>query len=290
MKFFLPIVFSLATVLSAQSDNLEVENYLLESDFYNNYITEVTGVYVLYELPPRIEEDILEQTKLLKHYFFLRNNPKAFQSERVLPKAEVMKRILEIKNKNYVIEYRKYKSLGADIRKLENKLKKIDFYGDPEQVNTYMKDLSAEIRSIGNKYSNNANSSQLAAEFKASYYTPLKDYYAIYSDYDAYLASKNKGQDFRTMAIDRLSMNDYKKRWNFFKETKAAFLNDFFEGSQDDLKVLDEKNQFTVTVDLENWYGEPFYVLQVKMFKQDWYVLVDPDFQTARHEFSLIKM
>jgi len=64
----------------------------------------------------------------------------------------------------------------------------------------------------------------------------------------------------------------------------------FFQSKRDSLKVLDEQKSFTVTFDLSAWGVNPHFVLHVKMLKHDWYVIMSSDYQTSRHEFSLIKI
>ena len=50
----------MSCAFSSDMDGLEVENYLLETEFYDEFITEIVGVYVLYELPPHALKKILQ--------------------------------------------------------------------------------------------------------------------------------------------------------------------------------------------------------------------------------------
>ena len=216
MKYFLLLASFVSSVLSANSDNIEIENYHLETDFYNGFITEIVGVYVLHELPPRIEDDIVEQTKLLKQYFFLKENPNAFKSKRALSKAELMKKIFEIRNENYRGEYRQYRSLISDIRKLENKLLKIDFQEDPFEVENYLDELGAQVGSLKRNYSNkNKQGEKFIQHFETEYYEPLLEYYENYSDFNAYVKRMSGLGDFRSKDISRLSMDEYKTALEF---------------------------------------------------------------------------
>ena len=85
-------------------------------------------------------------------------------------------------------------------------------------------------------------------------------------------------------------MREYGLRWNYFKEKKYDFLNNYFEAKKSEMKALNKSNMFSVTYDLVNWIGEPYFVLRLKMFNHDWYFLIDANYQSGRHEFSLIKM
>lgn len=290
MKYFLLFaIFSYSLI--ADSDNLEVEQYLIEASFYKDIITEIVGVYLINELPPRIHEDIIEQTKLLKQYLFLKENPNAFKSRRVLTKAELLDRINQIKNKNFRNAYSEYRSLFVDIRTLENKLLAIDFEEDPSLTKKYFSDLELQIHFLKNKYSrSNKLGLEFLQKFKTNDYEPLLENYEKFINYEEYAKRKSGKQDFRTISINRLSMDQYKLRWNYFKEKKYGFLNSYFQAKGDSLKVLDEQNSFTVTYDLSAWDGNPYFVLHVKMLKHDWYVIMSSDYQTSRHEFSLIKI
>lgn len=290
MKFFLLFMF-FSYSLIADSDNLEVEQYLIETSFYKDIITEIVGIYLINELPPRIHEDIIEQTKLLKQYLFLKENPNAFKSRRGLTKAELLDRINQIKNKNLRNSYPKYRSLFSDMLKLENKLLNIDFEETHSQTLNYLKDLEKEFDFLKNKYSrNNKLGLEFLQNFQTNDYEPLLEYFDNYMNYEDYVKGKSGKQDFRTISINRLSMDEYKLRWNYFKEKKYDFLNTYFQSKRDSLKVLDEQNSFTVTYDLSAWDGNPYFVLHVKMLKHDWYVIMSSDYQTSRHEFSLIKI
>jgi hypothetical protein len=291
MKYFLLYVAILSSAFSSDMDGLEVENYLLGTEFYDEFITEIIGVYVLYDFPPRIHEDVVEQTKLLKQYLYLKDNPNAFKSRRVLSKAQIMDAMLEIRNKNYRGEYRKFRNLTSDIRKLENKLLKIDFRDDPFQVNAYLEDLGAEVKLLKSKYSNNNKyGEQVIEEFTNKYYEPLLEHYDNYTNYDDYVKRRSGKGDFRNKAISRLSVGEYGLRWNYFKEKKYDFLNNYFDAKKPEMKALDKSKMFSVTYDLTNWIGEPYFVLRSKMFNHDWYFLIDANYQSGRHEFSLIKM
>ena len=291
MKYFILFVAIASSVFSSDIDGLEVENYLLETEFYDEFITEIVGVYVLDELPPRIEEDITEQTKLLKQYLYLKNNPDANKSRRVLSKAQIMDAMLEIRNKSYKVEYREFKNLIADMRKIENKLLKIDFQDDPYQVNAYLEDLGAEVKLLKSKYSNkNKNGEKVIEDFTNKYYEPLLEHYDNYTNYDAYVQKKSGKGDFRNKAISRLSMREYVLRWNYFKENKYSFLNNYFDAKKPEMKALGKSKMFSVTYDYTNWLGEPYFVLRSKMFNHDWYFLIDANYQSGRHEFSLIKL
>ncbi len=137
---------------------------------------------------------------------------------------------------------------------------------------------------------NNKLALEFLQKFKTNDYEPLLEYFDNYMNYEDYVKRKSVKQDFRTISINRLSMDEYKLRWNYFKEKKYDFLNSYFQSKRDSLKVLDEQNSFTVTYDLSAWDGNPYFVLYVKMLKHDWYVIMSSDYQTSRHEFSLIKI
>ena len=290
MKFFLLFAF-FSYSLFADSDTLEVEQYLIETSFYKDIITEIVGVYLINELPPRIHEDIIEQTKLLKQYLFLKENPNAFKSRRVLTKAELLDRSNLIINKNLRNTYPEYKSLFVDMRRLENKLLAINFEESHSLMLNYLKYLEQEIDFLKNKYSrNNKLGLEFLQKFQTNEYEPLLEYFDNYVNYEDYVKRKSGKEDFRTISINRLSMDQYKLRWNYFKEKKYDFLNTYFQSKRDSLKVLDEQKSFTVTFDLSDWGGNPHFVLHVKMLKHDWYVIMSSDYQTSRHEFSLIKI
>ena len=290
MKFFLLFAF-FSYSLVADSDTLEVEQYLIETSFYKDIITEIVGVYLINELPPRIHEDIIEQTKLLKQYLFLKENPNAFKSRRVLTKAELLDRSNLIINKNLRNTYPEYKSLFVDMRRLENKLLAINFEVDRSQIKKYLSELEGQFQFLNNKYSrNNKLGLEFLQKFQTNEYEPLLEYFDNYVNYEDYVKRKSGKEDFRTISINRLSMDQYKLRWNYFKEKKYDFLNTYFQSKRDSLKVLDEQKSFTVTFDLSAWSGNPHFVLHVKMLKHDWYVIMSSDYQTSRHEFSLIKI
>jgi hypothetical protein len=281
MRNLLFIILSLTTLVSLFADsfdnNSEVEKYLVDSTYYDQFSSEVLGIYVLYdEVPIKIYEDTNKMAQILSRFISLKDNtntkivslPKEFNT---IKKTKLFNRFSQ-KHMNHHIELRDIDWMLADDKKTPKALY--------DSLNQYIKKKK--------EYFARQNNEDAEAFFTDIEKTILKPLIKVIQKIESQKIKIR--EDYNKQQISSLNKKELKLVWDEFKEYNLGLIQTYFNANNDKFKALDSNKRFGITFKESGYKKYKYYFLCIKVFGQTWYLELYDDYTSDVHKVSLINL
>jgi hypothetical protein len=281
MRNLLFIILSLTTLVSLFADsfdnNSEVEKYLVDSTYYDQFSSEVLGIYVLYdEVPIKIYEDTNKMAQILSRFISLKDNtntkivslPKEFNT---IKKTKLFNRFSQ-KHMNHHIELRDIDWMLADDKKMPKALY--------DSLNQYIKKKK--------EYFARQNNEDAEAFFTDIEKTILKPLIKVIQKIESQKIKIR--EDYNKQQISSLNKKELKLVWDEFKENNLGLIQTYFDANKKKLKQLDENNSFEINLNDVEWDGMPKFYICLNIFGQKWHLRIDDYYVSGLHKVNLIKL
>ena len=164
-----------------------IDEYIIDTSSYGEKINEIIGVYVLYEIPNKIANDIKHSNKIIKHYFKILENPNlnVKKIRNRLPKPEYNRSTLNTKLQHILNtdlrsgEYKTYyNTFPNDLRSFENKLRSNGLFDITNQklLSLTIKSLEQHLNSLNRRFNaqNNYKGNSMHNKISITILKPLK--------------------------------------------------------------------------------------------------------------------
>ena len=300
MKILLILFPLLASTLSAEifdgsevsySYDLEMNNdesiikYFVDSTYYDKYLAEVIGVYIIYNgIPMSISKDLRRMNQILNHYINLRTGsfePKLIYEDSKIEKLKnrEMENLKKIANVGVFNKFsHKYHNNHIEMRDIDlfltNKTRYKDIHSIKKNIENYIyKKKGFYLRQ------NNTDGVKFCEEIERYVLKPL-----------SIITQKTYTNDTSEKPLKSLSKEELKIIWDDFKDSKLGLIQTYFDANDDKLVQLDVNNTFNVGLNFEDWSEFPVFYICLRIFDQKWYLKIDDSYISNLHKVKLIEL
>lgn len=300
MKILLILLPLLASTLSAEifdgsevsySYDLEMNNdesiikYFVDSTYYDKYLAEVIGVYIIYNgIPMSISKDLRKMNQILDHYINLRNGsiqPKLTNEDSEINrlKDREMEKLEKIAKVGIFNKFsNKYQNNHIEMRDIDLFLTDRTRYKD---INSIKKNIENYIYKKKGFYlrQNNKDGVKFCEEIERYVLKPL-----------SMITQKTYTNVTIEKPLKSSSKEELKIIWDDFKDSKLGLIQTYFDANDDKLVQLDVNNTFNIDLNFEEWSEFPVFYICLRIFGQKWYLRIDDSYLSNLHKVNLIEL